>query len=96
LQTVRFSLNSSEYQGANINGAELLVGSAGFVMSMERIQLKNAGSELMLTVELERLKLEASLNSEIALALNMAASPVIKRHFLAPWTVNCENRPLRK
>jgi len=38
----------------------------------------------MQTIEIERLKLEASINSEIAIALKMADSPLIKRYFLNP------------
>jgi methyl-accepting chemotaxis protein len=38
----------------------------------------------MHTVEMERLKLEACMRSEIAIALRMAASPLIQRHFLYP------------
>jgi methyl-accepting chemotaxis protein len=35
-------------------------------------------------MELERAKLESSVNSEIAIALKMATSPLIQRHFLSP------------
>jgi len=38
----------------------------------------------MQTIEIERLKLEASMNSEIAIALRMADSPLIQWHFLNP------------
>jgi len=38
----------------------------------------------MQTIEIERLKLEASINSEIAIALRMADSPLIQWHFLNP------------
>jgi methyl-accepting chemotaxis protein len=59
-------------------------GSAAFIILMERIQYRNAGLELMQTIEIERLKLEASVNGEIALALKMADSPLIRRYFLNP------------
>jgi methyl-accepting chemotaxis protein len=49
---------------------------------MDKIQHRNAGYELMQIIEIERLKLEASLNSEIAIALKMANSPLIQRYFL--------------
>jgi len=45
----------------------------------------------MQTIEIKRLKLEASLSSEIALALKMARSPFIKRYFLNP-----EDKELQK
>jgi methyl-accepting chemotaxis protein len=51
---------------------------------MNKIQYDNAGRELMQTIEIERLKLEASINSEIAIARRMADSPLIQRHFLDP------------
>jgi methyl-accepting chemotaxis protein len=51
---------------------------------MGRIQFKNAGDELIQTIEIERLKLEASVNSEIAITLIMARSPLIQRYFLNP------------
>jgi len=53
-------------------------------MLMGKIQYKNAGNELIQTIEIERLKLEAFINSEIAIAVKMADSPLIKRYFLNP------------
>ncbi|MCL1955457.1 MAG: hypothetical protein FWF61_05985, partial [Brevinematales bacterium] len=44
----------------------------------------STGHELMQTIEIERLKLEASINSEIAIARRMADSPLIQWHFLNP------------
>jgi len=61
-----------------------IVGSAVFVILMNQIMHKNAGKELMQTVEIERLKMEASIKSEIAIALSMADSAFIQRHFLNP------------
>jgi methyl-accepting chemotaxis protein len=60
------------------------VGSAIFVILMNQILYRNAGHEITHTVEMQRLKLEASMNSEIAIALRMADSPLIQRHFLNP------------
>jgi diguanylate cyclase (GGDEF)-like protein len=60
------------------------VGSAIFIILMNQIMHKNAGREIIHTVEMERLKLEASMNSEIAIALIMSDSPLIRRHFLNP------------
>jgi len=45
---------------------------------------KNIRYELMQTIEVKRLKLEVYVNSEIAIALKMAGSPLIKRYFLNP------------
>jgi methyl-accepting chemotaxis protein len=51
---------------------------------MKQIHQDNTGHELMQTIEIERLKLESSINSEIAIALRMADSPLIQWHFLNP------------
>jgi len=59
-------------------------GSVIFAILMDKIQYDNAGLKLMQTIEIERLKLEASINSEIAIALRMADSPLIQWHFLNP------------
>ncbi|GBU23565.1 hypothetical protein R83H12_00181 [Fibrobacteria bacterium R8-3-H12] len=61
-----------------------IFGSVIFIISMSKIQYRNVGYELIQTIKMERLKLEASLNSEIALALKMANSPLIQRYFLNP------------
>jgi methyl-accepting chemotaxis protein len=42
------------------------------------------GYWLAQSLEIERIKLEASVNGEIALALKMATSPLIVYHFLNP------------
>jgi len=59
-------------------------GSAAFAFFMWQILHKTAGYELEQSMELERAKLETSVNSEIAIALKMAGSPLIQRHFLNP------------
>ncbi|MDR2594212.1 MAG: diguanylate cyclase [Fibromonadaceae bacterium] len=51
---------------------------------MNKIQSNKIGDELIQTIKIERLKLEASLNSQITLALKMANSPLIQRYFLNP------------
>ncbi|MDR2700818.1 MAG: hypothetical protein LBB72_00140, partial [Spirochaetaceae bacterium] len=50
-------------------------GSAAFGFSMWQMLHNTAGYELAQTMELERAKLETSVNGEIALALKMAGSP---------------------
>jgi len=62
----------------------LIGGSAAFVFSMWQMLHINAGSELEQSMELERAKLESSVNSEIAIAIKMAGSPLIQSHFLNP------------
>ncbi|MCL1959833.1 MAG: methyl-accepting chemotaxis protein [Spirochaetes bacterium] len=62
----------------------LIGGSIAFSLSMWQIRHTNVGIELSQSLEIERIKLEASVNGEIALALKMATSPLIVRHFLNP------------
>jgi len=59
-------------------------GSAAFGFSMWQMIHDTDGYELQETMELERSKLETSVNGEIALALQMAASPLMQRHFRNP------------
>jgi methyl-accepting chemotaxis protein len=59
-------------------------GSVAFTLSMWQIVHTSAGYELEQTMELERAKLESSVNAEIAIALKMASSPLLQRHFLNP------------
>ncbi|MDR0464994.1 MAG: SpoIIE family protein phosphatase [Treponema sp.] len=58
--------------------------------------LNNTGQELMNTLELKRLRLEASVNSEIAIALKMADSPLIKRYFADPEDSDLEKLALQE
>ncbi|GHV70887.1 methyl-accepting chemotaxis protein [Spirochaetia bacterium] len=59
-------------------------GSVAFIVSMGQILHANAGNDLRQIAEIERSKLESSVNAEIAIALKMADSPVIQRYFLDP------------
>jgi methyl-accepting chemotaxis protein len=59
-------------------------GSIAFFLSMRQIVRKNAAQELTRLLETSRLDLEASVNSEIAIALKMAGSPLIINYFLRP------------
>jgi len=65
-----------------------VIGSAIFIVLMNQILHKNAGTELSHIVETERFKLEAYMKSEIAIALRMSASPLIQWHFLNPADEN--------
>jgi len=62
----------------------LVGGSIAFFLSMRQIVYESKSSELAQVVELKRVSLEASVNGEIAIALKMAGSPLLKRHFLDP------------
>jgi len=62
----------------------LIGGSAAFGFSMWQMLHTTAGTELEQSMELERAKLESSVNGEIAIALKMATSPLIQRHFQNP------------
>ena len=61
-----------------------ILGSAAFVFLMRRIMHDNTEYELKQTVEIEKFKLEAQVNSEIAVVRKMAASPLIQQFFLNP------------
>ena len=62
----------------------LIGGSVAFVLIMSNVLYSNSGYELSKTIEVERLKLENIVNGEIALVLNMANSPALKRYFENP------------
>jgi len=63
-----------------------LVGSIAFILLMSRFLHDTTSEELVKAVELERLRLEASVNSEITIVLKMADSPLIKKYFINPET----------
>ena len=62
----------------------LIGGSIAFVYSMRQIVHANKRTELLQLVEIQRYSLEASVNREISIVLEMAISPVITEHFLHP------------
>jgi len=66
------------------------IGGIVFVNLMSRIMVDNVRQDLIMTLELERLKLAVSINSEIAIVLKMAESPLIKRYFSNPRNVELE------
>jgi len=59
-------------------------GSIIFIILMDQIQYENIRQQLKQIIEIERLKLEAFINSEITIVLRMADSPLIRWHFLNP------------
>ena len=62
----------------------LVVGSFGFILSMQQIIKTNKGNEMTQMLETEQIRLESSLNAEIAIVLKLANSPIIKKYFLNP------------
>jgi signal transduction histidine kinase/CheY-like chemotaxis protein len=62
----------------------LVAGSAAFFFSMRQIIRTSKGGELSQMLEVERIRLEAAVNSEMSIVLRMAVSPLIKRHFMNP------------
>ncbi|MCL2765348.1 MAG: methyl-accepting chemotaxis protein [Treponema sp.] len=61
-----------------------ICGSTVFILSMRQLVRSNASHELVKVLEIESIKLESSVNGEIALALKMATSPLIIQHFINP------------
>ena len=62
----------------------LAIGSTAFLSSMRQIIRTGKGNELSKLLELERTKLEITVDKEIADVLNMATSPLIQRYFENP------------
>jgi len=67
-----------------------LLGSVAFIFLMGRILHDSAGHELTKIVDIERHKLGASVNSDIAITLKMATSPLIQQYFLNPNDTNAK------
>jgi methyl-accepting chemotaxis protein len=59
-------------------------GSVAFFFALRQTIHRNAANELSRLLDTSRLRLEALVNSEIAIALKMAESPLIMRYFLDP------------
>jgi signal transduction histidine kinase/DNA-binding response OmpR family regulator len=62
----------------------LFAGSVFFVLSMKQIIRDNKGQELSQMLEIERNKLETSVNNALVLTLKLADSPTIQRYFTDP------------
>ncbi|MCL2792325.1 MAG: methyl-accepting chemotaxis protein [Spirochaetaceae bacterium] len=73
-----------------------IVGSAVFVISMGQIVRANISTELEQILEIERIRLEASVNAEIAIALKMADSSIIQAYFINPYDTELEQIALRE
>jgi signal transduction histidine kinase/CheY-like chemotaxis protein/HPt (histidine-containing phosphotransfer) domain-containing protein len=63
-----------------------VAGSAAFVLSMQLIIRTNKGNDLIKLLEIERVKLETSVDKEISIVLKMVNSPLIQRYFANPNT----------
>ncbi|MCL2093413.1 MAG: ATP-binding protein [Treponema sp.] len=62
----------------------LTTGSLAFFFSMRQIIRHNKGIELSQMLEIERVKLETSVNNEVVIALKMADSPLLRQYFSNP------------
>jgi signal transduction histidine kinase/DNA-binding response OmpR family regulator len=62
----------------------LIAGSITYFFSMRQIIRESKGNELSRLLEIKRINLEIFVNSEIAIVLKMADSPLIKRYFANP------------
>ena len=71
-------------------------GSIVFVLTMRQNAYINLGQELAREIEIERIKLETSVNSEIAIAIKMADSPLIQNYFINPYDTNLERIALEE
>ena len=61
-----------------------IVGSTAYIFLMGQILHDNAEHELVKTVEVERHRLESSVNKDIAIVVKMATSPLIQYYFEYP------------
>ncbi|MDR2552657.1 MAG: methyl-accepting chemotaxis protein [Treponema sp.] len=68
----------------------LFGGGAAFFLSMGQIIQSGASGELARLIETRRLRLEGQVGKEIALALKMADSPLIRRYFLDSGNLELE------
>ncbi|MCL2440711.1 MAG: ATP-binding protein [Treponema sp.] len=62
----------------------LAVGSIAFLLSMRQVIRTGKGDELARTLEIKRIELENSVNTKVIVAVKMAESPLIIRHFTHP------------
>jgi len=61
-----------------------ITGGMAFNISMREIVRSGKAQELQQTIELKKMKLESSVQAEIAIAIKMAGSPLIQRYFVNP------------
>ncbi|WP_052299739.1 methyl-accepting chemotaxis protein [Treponema primitia] len=71
-------------------------GAVAFFLSMRQIVRNTTDQELSRIVETRRLQFEGQVNGEIALAMKMADSPLIKEYFLNPGNSELEGLAFRE
>ena len=74
----------------------LIAGSIAFMFSMRQIIRTNKSNELTQILETERIRLEASQNSEIAIVLKLANSPIVKKYLTNPGSPELEKVALEE
>ncbi|MDR2500514.1 MAG: response regulator [Treponema sp.] len=74
----------------------LIGGSMAFILSMRQFVRLSAGDELIRMLEMAKVRLESSMNNEVALALKMADSPLIKRYFQNPGDMPLQKTALEE
>jgi hypothetical protein len=77
-------------------GLLLLVCSVTFFFLMEKNLIQYTGNKLSREIMYEQIRLEAAVNSEIAIATAMASSPMIKRYFSRPSERNFHRAAIRE
>ncbi len=70
----------------------LIGGSMAFFLSMRDIIRDTKRNDLSQMVEIERNKLEASVNNEISLVLTLGSSPLIQSYFKTPDDISLSQR----
>jgi len=74
----------------------LVAGTTAFIFSMRQNIQTNKGNVLSQILEIERIKLETSLNNEIVIVLKMADSPLIGQYFANPGNKELEKIALEE
>ncbi|MCL2689799.1 MAG: ATP-binding protein [Chitinispirillia bacterium] len=62
----------------------LISGGTAFIFAMQQIIRANKETKLSQLIEIKRMKLESSVENEIAIVMKMAGSPLIKEYFVTP------------
>jgi len=68
----------------------LVVGSFGYMLSMQKIIKTNKGNEMTQMLETEEMRLESSLNAEIAIVA-IGAIPLLDWYYIATMTYSIED-----
>jgi signal transduction histidine kinase/CheY-like chemotaxis protein len=68
----------------------LVAGSIAFIFSMRTIIRVNKGTELTKMLEVQKIMLESSVNSDISIVLKLADSMIIERYFADPGGIGLE------